>query len=365
MNVELKKVSFHKDESCDFISTLRKKINHYFKDCNLSPKANFSMYFKTIFFVCLMALTYIAILKGLGGALGVFGLYILLGFFISVGGMNIAHDALHGSYTSFSWGNPVLGLFMDLFGASSFYWRKEHTVDHHTFTNIAEHDADLDVPILIRLCPKAPHRPFHRFQHFYAPFLYSLKFMHWIFFSDMKRIVKIFKEKPKSPGKTDVFLLITFKVLHFFLFLILPIIYLSFPWWQVALCYLAFLGTAGIIMTTIFQLAHIVENVAFPLPNVSGKIENSFFKHQLATTSNFAMNNKLVGFLFGGLNFQIEHHLFPHICHTHLRKISSIVQSTAKEFGIPYHHHSSFFAALKSHFKTLKVLGRSPESRSV
>jgi linoleoyl-CoA desaturase len=360
MDLELKKVSFTKEESCDFISVLRKKIHSHFNEGNLSPRANIFMYLKTAFFVSLMALTYVAILKGFGGGLGVFGLYILLGFFTSIGGMNIAHDALHGSYTPRSWGNRALGLFMDLFGASSFYWKKEHTVDHHTFTNIAEHDADLDVPFLLRLCPNAPHRSFHRFQHWYAPFLYMLKFVHWVYFSDSKRIIKIFKEKPASPGKKEVFLLISFKIIHVFLFLFLPMIYISIPWWQVALGYLAFLATAGIILTTIFQLAHIVENVAFPLPNDHGKIENSFFKHQLATTSNFAMKNRLVGFLFGGLNFQIEHHLFPHICHTHLRKISPIVQSTAREFGLPYHCNSSFSAALLSHFRTLKTLGRSP-----
>ncbi len=360
MKLELKKVSFNKDESCDFISVLRERINLYFKNRQLSPKAGFFMYLKSIFLTSLVVINYAAILADFGA--WSIGLYVLLGFFISFSTMNIAHDALHGSYLSRSFGNRILGLTMDLSGASSFYWKKEHTIDHHTFTNIVEHDADLDVPIVLRLCPKAPYRSFHRFQQWYAPFLYSLNFIHWIYYSDPKRIYRIFKDREKAgnPSKKEVFLLILFKIIHIFVFLGVPIMTLTIPLWQVLIGYLSFLATAGIVLTTIFQLAHIVENVAFPLPNEHGKMENSFAKHQLSTTSNFAMKNKIVSFLFGGLNFQIEHHLFPHICHTHLYKIAPIVESTAKEFGLPYHQNFSFFSALRSHFNTLKKLGKSP-----
>lgn len=363
MNLELKKISFIKEESCEFISTLRQRVHLYFKDSNLSPKANNSMYFKSLFFVSLAILNYVAILSGLGGGLVTIGLYILLGFCISIGTMNISHDALHGAYLSRSLGNRALGFLMDLFGASSFYWKKEHTVDHHTFTNIAEHDADLDVPILLRLCPEAPYRSFHRFQHWYAPFLYSLNLIHWVYFSDIKRIVNVLRNKNQGPGKPsrgELFLMILFKWIHVALFLVVPILTLPISWWQVLIGYLCFLSASGLTLTLIFQLAHIVEDVAFPLPNEKGKIENSFAKHQLSTTSNFAMNNKLVTFLFGGLNHQVEHHLFPHVCHTHLHKIAPLVESTAKEFGLPYHQNSSFFSAIKSHFKTLKKLGSAP-----
>jgi len=362
MNSEIKKVSFNKEGGCDFTSVLRSRINLYFKDSEISPKANLPMYAKSIFLMSLAALTYAALLSNLGGGLVIFGLYVLLSFLTSIGTMNIAHDALHGAYLSRSVGNRILGFLMDLFGASSFYWKKEHTVDHHTFTNIAEHDADLDVPILLRLCPKAPHRSFHRFQHWYAPLLYCLNLMHWVYFSDLKRIYQVFKDKQSGPGKPsklEVFLMIAFKMIHVFMFLVVPIMLLPVSWWQVVLGYIGFLAMAGITLTTVFQLAHIVENVAFPLPNEEGKMQNSFAKHQLDTTSNFAIKNRLVHFLFGGLNFQIEHHLFPHICHAHLHKISPIVESTAKEFGLPYNQNHSFFSAIKSHFKTLKRLGRS------
>jgi linoleoyl-CoA desaturase len=360
---EVRKISFLKEEGRDFTTVLRERVNLFFKDAQISTRAHFAMYAKSIFYMSFVVLNYALILSNLGGAVGFFLLFVLFGFAISIGTMNIAHDALHGAYASNSPGNRVLGLLMDLFGASSFYWKKEHTIDHHTFTNIAEHDADLGVPFVMRLCPKAPRHWFHRFQHIYAPFLYCINLIKWVYYSDFKRIYKILKYRnnaPGNPSNTEIFLLIAFKFVHIFLFVALPILILPYAWWVVVLGYFTFLATAGITLTVIFQLAHIVENVAFPLPNDEGKIDNSFLKHQLATTSNFAVDSWFVSFLFGGLNFQVEHHIFPHVCHTHLRKISPIVRETAQEFGLPYHENPTFFAAVSSHFRTLKKLGRKP-----
>lgn len=356
---EAVKISFNKRED-DFISTLRERVNLYFKERQLSPRANRWMHLKSLFLQSLVVLNYFALLFAPLGFWGALGLFATTGFLISVSTMNIAHDALHGAYVSRSWGNRALGLLMDVFGASSFYWRREHVVEHHTFTNIAEHDADLDVPVLLRLCPEAPYRRYHRFQHWYAPFLYCLNIIHWIYVSDMKRIYKILKNRRQGPGmpsQREVCLLILFKIVHLFLFVAVPILVLPLAWWQVLIGYFASLAIAGLTLTTIFQLAHIVEEVSFPVPDEGGKMEHSFFKHQLSTTSNFAMKSRLVHFLFGGLNFQIEHHLFPHICHIHLPKIAPIVEATTREFGMPYHSKPSFAAAVMSHLKILKKLG--------
>ncbi|MBS0604159.1 MAG: acyl-CoA desaturase [Verrucomicrobia bacterium] len=309
-----------------------------------------------------MALNYALLLSGFGGPVGFFLSFVAFGFMISIGTMNISHDAQHGAYAKTNPGNRILSLLMDLFGASSFYWKKEHTIDHHTFTNIDHHDADLGVPYVLRLCPNAPRKWFHRFQHIYAPFLYAMNLIRWVYYSDTKRIWNIIKLRNKAPGNPsdmEIFLLIAFKFIHIFLFVAVPIMILPFAWWFIVLGYFTFLATAGLVLTVIFQLAHIVENVAFPLPNEEGKIDNSFLKHQLATTANFAMDSRLANFLFGGLNFQVEHHIFPHVCHTHLRKIAPIVRSTAHEFGLPYNENPTFMAAIASHFKTLKKLGRS------
>lgn len=358
---DIKKISFVKEEGRDFTTVLRERVNLFFKENGVSPRANLSMYLKSLFYVLLFAANYALLLINPLGILGFFTLYLLFGLTFAIATMNITHDALHGAYASTSPGNRFIGLLMDFFGASSFYWRKEHTIDHHTFTNIAEHDADLGVPFVLRLCPKAPRYKFHRFQHLYAPFLYCLNLIKWMYYSDVKRIinaVNVKKRTSASPSLTEIFFLIGFKFIHMFVFIGVPILVLPYAWWMVVLAYLSCTAAASLTLTLIFQLAHIVENVDFPLPNDDGKIENSFLKHQLATTSNFAINNRLVNFMFGGLNFQVEHHIFPHVCHTHLRKISPIVKATAQEYGLPYNESPSFISAVASHFRTLKNLGR-------
>lgn len=353
------KVSFTKDEKCEFITTLRDRVNTYLKQNNLSSKANKAMIIKSVSFALIVAtllwfLYYFQASSGL-----VILTWSLLGFFLSTGTMNVVHDALHGAYLNSPSKNRTLGFLMDLIGVSSFYWKKEHTIDHHTFTNIQNHDADLDVPFILRLSPEAPRYAIHKYQHFYAPFLYCLNFFHWAYVSDIKRIWKIMRGKSKeNPSKKEVFFLMSFKVIHILLFIVLPCTFLSTPIWVTLIGYLCYLFTASLTMTTIFQLAHIVEGVAFPSPTLDGKISNSFAKHQLATTADFAPKSPWVNYLFGGLNFQIEHHLFPHLCHIHLHKISPIVEKTAKEFGLTYHQNPTFFAAIKSHFKILRMLGK-------
>ena len=111
-------------------------------------------------------------------------------------------------------------------------------------------------------------------------------------------------------------------------------------------------------MAIVFQLAHVVEDVQQPLPTSEGNIENEWAIHQLQTTANFARNNRFINWFVGGLNFQVEHHLFPNICHIHYRKISYIVERTAREYGLPYHLKPSFISAVASHTRMLKVLGR-------
>ena len=114
----------------------------------------------------------------------------------------------------------------------------------------------------------------------------------------------------------------------------------------------------GLIMSTIFQMAHVVEGAVQPLPNAEGIIETDWAVHELRATSDFARNNLFLNWYAGGLNFQIEHHLFPNICHVHYRNIAPIVENTARQFGLIYNLKPTFAAALISHVKRLKELGK-------
>lgn len=351
------KILFNREE-CNFIGLLKERVHAFFKQEELSPKASGAMVLKTALLLGLSLLSYLLLLSQKGSG-GVILMYALSGFIYAISIMNIAHDALHGAYLPTPKWNRILGFMMDLMGASSFYWRKEHVMDHHTFTNIQDHDADLDVPFLLRLSPQRPRYWFHRFQYLYAPLLYSLNLMRWIYFSDFRRLALIGKEKGAArPSKSEVFFLLFFKALYIFIFLAIPLLILPVSWKAIVCGYLLLLAVQGLTLTTIFQLAHIVEQVDFPTPNAEGTMENSFAKHQLATTSNFATKSRVVTFLFGGLNFQVEHHLFPHICHIYLPQIAPIVKQVAAECGLTYHESPTLLSALRSHFTILKKMGR-------
>ncbi len=360
--MKTEKIHFNRDGSCDFLKILRDRVNLYFQENNKSPKASGKTYGKVIFMFSVLVSVYALLLSGIGGLPSLFAIYGVLGLCVAIATMNIIHDALHGAYTNDPKSNRLLGFIMDIFGATSFYWKKEHTVDHHTFTNVKGHDADLNTPILLRLCPEDPYRKYHRFQQWYAPVLYSLNLIRWVFVSDTRRIIRALKDREGSPGKPsrkEVAAMIVLKLFHYTLFLVVPCLVLPYSIGVILCGYLLMLALGGLTLTVIFQLAHIVENLEFPMPNNLGSLKYSFAKHQIATTANFGSKDGLSTFLFGGLNFQVEHHLFPHICHTHLPRISDIVRKTAGEYGVTYHHHKSFFAAVKSHFATLRKLGAS------
>ena len=114
---------------------------------------------------------------------------------------------------------------------------------------------------------------------------------------------------------------------------------------------------AGLTLASIFQPAHVVPSSTFPVPDPSGNIDADWAVSQLMNTANFAGKARMFSWYVGGLNYQIEHHLFPNICHVHYKNIAPIVKKTAKEYHVPYHEHKTFFAALRSHFSMLNKLG--------
>ena len=120
--------------------------------------------------------------------------------------------------------------------------------------------------------------------------------------------------------------------------------------------YLIMHYVAGLTLAVVFQVAHVTEENEFPLV-VDGALENNFIEHQLRTTMNFATENRLVSYLVGGLNYQVEHHLFPAISHIHYPKISKIVEATALEFNMPYKKEKTFLGAISLHQKMLYKLG--------
>ncbi|MFB6307532.1 MAG: fatty acid desaturase, partial [Flavobacteriales bacterium] len=193
------------------------------------------------------------------------------------------------------------------------------------------------------------------------PFLYSLMTFYWVIGKDFKQLKGyhtrgLLKKEGLTLSKAMPQVII-YKTGYLLLTLGLPILMLQMPWYHVLMGFVAMHLITGLILSFIFQTAHVINETDFYTVEEDGSVENNWAVHQMKTTANFANNNKLLSWYVGGLNFQIEHHLFPHICHVHYKAISDIVKRTAKEFNVPYYEHKTFFGALKSHFSLVYQLG--------
>ncbi|PCE64199.1 acyl-CoA desaturase [Sediminicola luteus] len=290
-----------------------------------------------------------------------FLLFIISGLGMAGIGMGIMHDANHGSYSKKQWVNKLMGYTINLLGANDKVWRLQHNVLHHTYTNIEEHDDDINAPFFLRFSPHAKKNFLHRFQHYYAWFFYGLSTLSWITVKDFVRYKRYFNMGLIQDRKTytdGVLKMILWKVVYFSFALVLPMVLSDFSPWLILLAFVAMHFVTGLTITLIFQTAHVVPNADFPLPNEEGQMESERFAHQLQTTCNFAPKSAVLSWLVGGLTHQVEHHLFPNISHVHYRKIAPIVKRTAEEFGLPYHSNGSLVSAVIQHFKMLRDLGR-------
>jgi linoleoyl-CoA desaturase len=260
--------------------------------------------------------------------------------------------------------NDTLGLTLNALGGNSFIWRHKHNIIHHTYPNVDGIDDDIAKTPFIRMCSTQQWVPMHRVQHLYTPLLYAISSMIWILFQDFE---KYFKQKvhntelQKMKTKDHVIFWIS-KVLYVFFYIALPILLTGWQQWLVF--FLSLHVGLGFTLAIVFQLAHVVEETEFTFAPLSETtvIENEWAIHQLKTTSNFSPDNKLVSWFAGGLNYQVEHHLFPRISHIHYPAISKIVKLKCEEFNVPYNCISSFNLAVRSHFRFIKLLGRKPVS---
>lgn len=345
----------------DFESTLRKRVRAYFKASNRSKYADLNMKLKTAFMLTLYFAPYFLVMTGaIINPWLIAVSWTITGLGMAGIGMCIIHDANHGSYSKSATVNYVLGRVVNLVGAYAPTWKIQHNVLHHTFTNIQDFDEDVSPAVnVLRFTPNDTYRPIHRFQFIYAWFFYSLMTLMWITTKDVSQLFRYKKmglTKDQNFNHLIIELIIS-KVVYYSYMVVLPILLLNIPWWSVFLLLILKHLVAGFTLAVIFILAHVVPETAFPEPDKDLKIENNWAIHQLETTSNFAPKSRFFSWFIGGLNYQIEHHLFPNICHVHYKNLSAIVQQTAKEFQLPYYCEKTFFTAIRSHKRMLQKLG--------
>ena len=355
--------TFAKQDNLKFFRTLNSRVNSYFKENNIPKTGNWKIHLKTVILFTVFLVPYFLILT----LPMPFWVHLLLTIVMGIGmagiGMNVMHDANHGSYSTKSWVNNFMGGTIYILAGNVHNWQVQHNVLHHTYTNIIGHDEDLEAGRIMRFSKEAQWQKFHKFQQYYAVFLYGLLTFNWAITTDFKQIRSYLKRKlsygePKSPKILWTTLIIT-KLIYIAIWIVLPIV-IGITWWKVLVGFFLMHYTAGLILSIVFQLAHVVDEATNPQPNEEGEMENTWAIHQLFTTVNFAPKNKIVNWYTGGLNHQIEHHIFPHISHVHYNNISKIVKETAKECQLPYHEYKTFRSAVIAHFKHLKELGMKP-----
>lgn len=350
----------------EFFTTLSQRVNHYFKSNSIERTANGAMVFKTIFMLTLYSAPYFLVVTGaVTSGWGMIILCALMGLGAAGIGLSIMHDANHGSYSKKKWVNDLLGLTLNLMGGNAFNWKVQHNVLHHTFTNVHEVDEDISPRGILRMAPGSPWKSFHRFQHLYAWFFYGMLTIVWITIKDFGRLNRYDRDglvaKQKTNATTEWSILLLTKVLFSFYYFVLPVLLVpEVLWWYPIVGFLLMHYIAGFILAIIFQPAHVIDGTEYPVPDEYGNLENSWAIHQLHTTTNFGRKHRLFSWYVGGLNYQVEHHLFPNICHVHYRKLSPIVEQTAIEFGLPYKSKDTFLSALKAHTKLMKELGKKP-----
>ncbi len=351
----------HKDRL--FYNTLRKRVDEYFKTNHISKFGNYKMILKTIAMFGMYFIPYFLLVFNVSDNHWVQLFFcILAGVGMSGIGLGVMHDANHGSYSKNSTVNTIMSYSIVLIGGYPLNWQLQHNNLHHTYTNIDGLDEDIAPPGVLRFSPHSKYRKIHKLQIFYAWFFYGFMTLMWSLTKDFKQLNRYNRMGLLATAKKDytrqLIQIIFCKLLYYAYILILPMFILDIPWWMILVGYFVMHFTAGLILALIFQPAHVVENTVFPLPDNSGNMENDWAVHQLYTTANFAPKSKMFSWYVGGLNFQVEHHLFPNICHLHYKKISGIVQETAREFGLPYNTQKTFLGAVISHAKMLWRFGR-------
>ncbi len=355
------KITFDNRNNLFYLS-LKTAVDQYFETKRIKKTGDWRLYIKTVTLIGAAIVIYISLMFFTMSALPALLLCGLLGYTFACIGFSVMHDANHGSYSTKPWLNDAVGLTANALGASSFFWKQKHNIIHHTYTNVDGIDDDIAKSPIIRQCESQKWVPAHKVQHLYLLPIYALSSIFWLFFMDFTKYFtrKIYTtEAWKLNAKNHIIFWVT-KILYFTFYMIIPAMVWGFgPW---LLGFMALHAVMGVTLSLVFQLAHVVENTEFETVALdeTKHIESAWAEHEVRTSSNFAMGNPVVSWFVGGLNFQIEHHLFPRVSHIHYPAISKIVIEKCKEFNLPYNKYDTMLEAMASHFRMMKTLGKKP-----
>lgn len=341
---------------------LKARTDEYFVKNKKDRQGDYRMYIKTIAMLTCYFIPYsIMAFVPISNPFIYTGLWILMGVFMAGIGLSIMHDAIHGSYSKNKLVNKILGEVISLAGGAAINWKIQHNVLHHTYTNVEEYDMDIDGPSFLRFSPNQPRIKIHKYQFIYAWFMYGLLTLNWCTYKDFNSIIRYHKMGLIGGGKhqfaIELTKIIIFKFLYFGYIIVVPYMFSDASFLAIILNFLLMHWVCGASLGAIFQPAHVMESSEYAVAGDDKIIHQDWAAHQLINTVNFGTGNRPFSWFVGGLNYQVEHHLFPNICHVHYRDLSKIVKQTAEEYGLPYNALNTFGEALRLHAKMLKKLG--------
>jgi linoleoyl-CoA desaturase len=337
---------------------LRRRVDEYFRTTGRRRRDCWQMYLKTAILMASLAVAYLLLVFAAQTWWQSVPLAVLLGLAAAGIGFNIQHDGGHDAYSNHRWINKLMAMTLDFIGGSSYLWHWKHGVIHHTYVNVTGHDSDLNLGIFGRVTPHQRRLAFHRWQHLYLWPLYGFLAMRWQLVDDFRRLItgRIGRHRIRRPTGADLVVLVAGKAIFFAWVFGIPLVF--HPVNAVLVHYGIAALVLGTTLATVVQLAHCVEEAAFPAATAgTRRIERAWAVHQAETAVDFARPSRVIAWLLGGLNFQIEHHLFPRISHVNYPAISNLVEQTCRDFGVAYTEHRSFRHGVAAHFRWLRTMG--------
>jgi linoleoyl-CoA desaturase len=332
----------------------------------IRTRALIQLHLKTVIAIVLPIIGWIVLMTASPGIpLGIACLLV-----VGLGAMLVAfcvqHDANHGASFRSRRFNRIVGFSADaMLGFSSYAWRVKHNVAHHTYTNVDNYDDDISQVPLARLLPVQSSKPWYRLQHFYIWPMYSLMVLRMQAFGDIAALVRgrIGRSRLRMPRGWDLAGIVSGKLVYIGWAIVIPLF--IYPWWVVVVAYVSVAMVVGLVTATTFQLAHCVDEATYRSDDELGDGQTVWAVHQIESTVDFCPRNPVLTWVLGGLNYQIEHHLFPRLPHTLYPQIAGIVRSRAERHGVRYTCQPSLWRALCSHASHVREMGRRGEPAEI
>ena len=355
----MKKLKFGKDLGTEFYHELTHRVQLELASSESGRYANRRMIMKVGFYLLSFIVLYTLLLSTSFNLVLFYILYLAMGLNVLFIGFNISHDAAHNAiFKSRKLNEMLYFISFNLQGNNGYIWKKYHIESHHVYTNVYGSDIDVVKNPLLRMTKAQPHRPWHKYQYIYAPFLYLFYSINWFFVRDL---LLVFRKSARTinlgkiPNK-EIAILVVNKLLYLTYMVVIPVIVLPFGLVPVLIAFILNHFMVSLVFCGVLGCSHLADETYHYTEADESRVDDSWATLQLRTSLDYNADSPLANFFLGGFNAHTLHHLFPNICHIHYLKMVPILRQTAKEYGLTY-NEAPYSHAIRSHFKFLRKMG--------